>query len=599
MNLARVHCVVLISGLLLLACAPVARPEPPASAAASQVSARDCDIYVPRNESVGKTILCGYVTVPWDRHNPSGGKAQLAYVILKALGPNPQPDPILHVAGGPGAGVTLRDAVVEFAKRYATLRKDRDIILYDQRGMGRSLPFFDCTISEQTAYDDAATALEQRLGRTPTELEIQNAACEQTWAQRGLPTAALSTPTSAADLVDLMTALNYPAYNLYGVSYGTRLLMSLMHYFPKETRVRSIVLDSPFPLPEDQVNHLAGSVAAEKAAQLDGLFTACAADAMCAQAYPDLKIRFDALVKAVTQKPLTLPDGSAVTAESLYRTLFPFTPGIGYVPYYPRLIAELEAGNGTTLAVLGSGAIPESHHMTALGPTDPRANELNDAYMNCIVNWSDPDVAGAYEKQLIAQWDAAPDQVAAFLMASCADGSGAAASSLVKQLPAGVFNGIISSYAPELVAGMNLILNGKLLCTEEAPFAPDPETVADALRQSGLPEFAVQAEQESLAELRAACAGWSDAMTTPTPATYGAYPLLILSGAFDPITPPAFACAGCQTIASGAARRGAQRSAQHCGQLRRAVSTPSRRSSWPIPGERWMQPVPLSCAFRG
>lgn len=46
---------------------------------------------------------------------------------------------------------------------------------------------------------------------------------------------------------------------------------------------------------------------------------------------------------------------------------------------------------------------------------------------------------------------------------------------------------------------------------------------------------------ERQAELRGSCGGWSDTMSTPTPATYGTYPVLILSGAFDTSTPPAFA----------------------------------------------------------
>lgn len=210
--------------------------------------------------------------------------------------------------------------------------------------------------------------------------------------------------------------------------------------------------------PEDE-SRLAGSDAAEQITLLDSLFTACAADGACAQAYPRLRERFHALVAALKARPLTLPDGSQVTDESLYRSIFPFTAAIGYVGYYPRLIAELEVGSGATLAALQSGAIPESHHVAALGPVHPRRGELLDAYMNCVVDRSDPQAAGIYAQRLAEQWDAAPDQIAAFLMATCKDGSGAAASALVKELPAGVFNAVISSYLPQTVAGVNFVLN--------------------------------------------------------------------------------------------------------------------------------------------
>ena len=134
---------------------------------------------------------------------PGWRKAQLAYILLKATGANPQPDAIVHVAGGPGAGSTLRDTAVEFIKRYAPLREDRDIILYDQRGMGNSLPFFGCGLPDEATVAAATAALEQRLGGIPTAAETTSAYCEQDRAARGFPASAISTQNSVADLVEL------------------------------------------------------------------------------------------------------------------------------------------------------------------------------------------------------------------------------------------------------------------------------------------------------------------------------------------------------------------------------------------------------------
>ena len=49
-----------------------------------------------------------------------------------------------------------------------------------------------------------------------------------------------------------MKALEYPSYNLYGISYGSRLLMSFIHHYPDEALVRSIILDSVDTPPEDR-----------------------------------------------------------------------------------------------------------------------------------------------------------------------------------------------------------------------------------------------------------------------------------------------------------------------------------------------------------
>ncbi|MBK8050043.1 MAG: alpha/beta fold hydrolase [Anaerolineales bacterium] len=316
-----------VLAMVLAGCRPVApdgaaTSSTPVLASATKtpmVTERPCDLYLPPGEVEGETIQCGYVTVPWDRTGASDANAQLAFVILKAAGANPQPDAILHVAGGPGAGSTLRDAEVEFSKRYASLRQEHDIILYDQRGMGHSIPYFACAYPDESTLVPLAAELENRLGRSATDAELETAACAQGWADQGFPVQNINTQTSAADLVDLMAALDYPAYNLYGVSYGTRLLMALMHFVPDEPRVRSIVLDSPYPLPEDKVNDLAGTVEREYPALMGHLFAACGKDEVCAAVYPELRERFDALVSALAAAPIPLADGSDFTDEEFTR----------------------------------------------------------------------------------------------------------------------------------------------------------------------------------------------------------------------------------------------------------------------------------------
>ncbi len=43
-----------------------------------------------------------------------------------------------------------------------------------------------------------------------------------------------------------MEALGYPTYNLFGISYGTRLALVMMRDHPG-AGIRSVVLDSSFP----------------------------------------------------------------------------------------------------------------------------------------------------------------------------------------------------------------------------------------------------------------------------------------------------------------------------------------------------------------
>jgi pimeloyl-ACP methyl ester carboxylesterase len=501
---------------------------------------RPCALYLPQGEIAGKTIQCGFVRVPWDRSTPNSPPADLAYVLLKATGKSPRPAAIVHVAGGPGAGSTLRESVLELGKRYASLREEYDIVLYDQRGMGNSQPFFACAEPDEPTLATLSDTLAESLGRQPTADEQRAAFCAHTTAAQGYPASLLSTATSAADLVDLLEVLDYPAYTLYGVSYGTRLLMALMHFFPNLPTVRSIVLDSPYPLPEDTVNQLMASSEREFPELFHQLLAACASERACHTAYPELAEQYATVVETLQKTPLPLPDGSELTAEAFQRAVFPLAPAIGHVPYMPRLISELAEGNSATLMQLRSGLVPSTHHLTALDNEHPRTGELVDAFLACQVDLADATTQAAYDQGLISLWDAPPERVAAFLGELCAASSGNAASLLVQELPIGTFNGVIVRFAPELLPAVNAELNRKLLCTEEYPFATTGERVAQQLEPLDLPDFFVAEVAQRVDSQSDGCAGWPSRLTAPTPTSPGKYPVLILSGDFDPLTPPAF-----------------------------------------------------------
>ena len=72
---------------------------------------------------------------------------------------------------------------------------------------------------------------------------------------------------------------------------------------------------------------------------------------------------------------------------------------VGNAGAEPRvLFDELEAGGTTTLEMLRSGAIPGSHHLTALGAEHPRINELIDAKVKKEANryiqrWADDKIS--------------------------------------------------------------------------------------------------------------------------------------------------------------------------------------------------------------
>ena len=490
------------------------------------ITERQCELFVPAGDVFGETIQCGYVIVPADRANPESKEIQLAYVILKATGNNPQPDPIIHVSGGPGLSATTRSTIVELALRYTPMRERRDIILYDQRGVGHSQPTFECT-----DFIKDADAVQSTF-------DSYNA-CQEGLRKAGYPAETFTTAVSATDLLDVMKALEYPSYNLYGISYGSRLLMSFIHHYPDEALVRSIILDSVDTLPEDLGTEYRTATHLLQKDLFESVFNACTEDPACAEVYPDLRSRFDVLAGQLNETPLILDEFTTIDGDTLFQYFFPYNFAVQNIPFQPRLITELEQGITTTLDLIRLGQIPEPETRTTfLPPEPPVVGDLLDLYLNCD-DGSASDEVGQMT-QMRSLWDAEPEIVAAFLNQSCDPETAAAAIEITDQNPS-VFNHIISRFVPDDVQGLTPGINSKLNCTEQYPFHEDFSEIEANLQEAQLPDFYIEKTISEMLSTAEGCDAWQDALTAPTPQIYGGYPVLVLQGQFDSLTPPAWA----------------------------------------------------------
>jgi len=84
---------------------------------------------------------CGTLKVYEDRASKQGRQIDLNIVVLPALRADAQPDPLVFLAGGPGQGAAKMAKMIREA--YRQVLTDRDIVLVDQRGTGKSNPL-DC-----------------------------------------------------------------------------------------------------------------------------------------------------------------------------------------------------------------------------------------------------------------------------------------------------------------------------------------------------------------------------------------------------------------------------------------------------------------------
>ncbi len=245
----------------------------------------------------GYRVYCGYLTVPENRANPHSSLIQLHVAVFQSFAEGPDPDPMVHLAGGPGSS-SLDVARYMLGQGLDAILERRDFILFDQRGTGYSIPRLDCP--ERNAL--TATLLAGTLTDDQESQAILDAfhQCRDRLISQGIDLSAYTSAASAADLNDLRLALGYDQINLYGVSYGTRLALTVMRDYPQA--LRSVVLDSTYPLDANLYTALAPN--AERA--FNALFDDCAADLTCNAAYPNLRAVFYNLVDQLNASPATV-----------------------------------------------------------------------------------------------------------------------------------------------------------------------------------------------------------------------------------------------------------------------------------------------------
>ena len=250
-----------------------------------------CDFAVP----AGYSPQCGYLVVPENRAVTGGASIQLHVAIFRSTAEGPDPDPVVHLAGGPGSS-SLDVAAYLFGRGLNAILDRRDFILFDQRGTGHSLPRLACPERDALtpALLDGSLSEDAALQATVDAFRR----CRERLVSQGIDLAAYNSAASAADINDLRLVLGVDRLNLYGDSYGTRLALTVMRDYPQA--VRSVVLDSTYPL---EVN-LYTTLAPNAERSFDALFDECAADPACNAAYPDLRNFFYNLVDRLNANPV-------------------------------------------------------------------------------------------------------------------------------------------------------------------------------------------------------------------------------------------------------------------------------------------------------
>lgn len=298
----------------------------------SHVRIEACPRPLPANEIEGVSLLCGRVNVPEDRSQSGGKVIPLAFAVLRSTSHFPETDPVVYLQGGPGGSALTQIPLIE--RIFRPWRDRRDIVMFDQRSAGVSGLSVSCmTMLSTNAYEIARPDSRKPLPDLAKE-------CVAELEGLGVPLPVYNTTQNALDVPLVVNALGYDDYNLYGISYGTKLALEVMRVAPQG--LRSVIIDGVAP---SWVN-LYNSLALKNDEAIQHLVDQCAADQTCNQAYPGLgRIIAETLEKSA--KGEIVFQGQKVPVEAVLMPLISRNGKYDSAPitrYIPAYIYELWRG---------------------------------------------------------------------------------------------------------------------------------------------------------------------------------------------------------------------------------------------------------------
>ncbi len=482
-----------------------------------------CPFLIWAPEVEGETIICGTVQVPESRRGLSNNVVTLKVAILKTSAPNPVA-PIIYLEGGPGGSAIA--GVHDWLK--STLRSYADIILFDQRGTGYSTPSLNCD-----EFDD--DSLPPRAD--PEEL------CRQRLIREGVTLSAYTSAESAADIDALIRALGLPEVTLYGVSYGTRLALTTIRDYPE--RIRSVIIDSVYP---PNVNGYEEQ-AINGARAFEVLFRDCAASRACNTAYPDLRETFLKMIDDLNRRPMRGDDREEITGDDVVNDLFSLMYVTTALPYLPIIITAA-ANRDVDAYTLYSTYRSDDWAVQLEQMTDEEFDEYAaaflsfvdvESYLEYLSTLDDNELLELLETIYSTEPERSPaerEALDARLMELLEVATIDELNAILRQLDEDEYSALIDEAYGFIDSDSEGFFNS-VECYEEIPF----NSLRAAERLAGdLPRSLANALLYDVERQFASCAIW-DIEAGPAlenEPVVSDIPVLVISGEYDPITPPAW-----------------------------------------------------------
>jgi pimeloyl-ACP methyl ester carboxylesterase len=280
-----------VAGLLSFAGAAVGQDTP------AQIKLAPCRLEHPFR-MLALTAECGVYTTPENPAEPGGRKIELFVARMPAISFNKKPDPLFLIAGGPGTSAV--DLYTSSAAPFDRVRRERDIILLDQRGTGRSHRL-DCEYGHENLFDRVEDV----------RVVEENQKCRDQLAKKA-DLRQYTTSIAVKDLDAVRRALGYERINLFGNSYGTRVAQHYARRYPRSTR--TLILDGVVN-PEVV---LGPAIALDAERALERILKRCRGDAACARAFTDPSADYHLLRARLAAKPEPTMVSDAATGRPIH-----------------------------------------------------------------------------------------------------------------------------------------------------------------------------------------------------------------------------------------------------------------------------------------
>ena len=334
--------------LLLLACLC------PSVATAQDEAPPDLLELEPFRDPSGAEALRGVYRVRENRELGTGPWLELDLVVLLATGPDPAPDPIFFLHGGPGAPATTawRGGV------NSSLRARRDLVYLDQRGTGGNHRLA-CPVEEDHPQSYLTPGFDVEHLR----------ACLADLSQ-GRDLTQYTTPIAAHDLNEVRLALGYETINLIGGSYGTRMALVAMREHPE--MVRTAILDGVAPL--GFTNPLFHAASAQRCWDL--IVEECRATPARVEAFGDLDAKLHEVLARLEETPAEVEVTDPRTGDPVTVTLSreAFAEALRTLMYYmggnrqvPQAICRAHEGDYRLFAERGLAVNRSLRNLLAFG----------------------------------------------------------------------------------------------------------------------------------------------------------------------------------------------------------------------------------------